>query len=397
MKRNVLSAKQVSGAPVGEYCDGAGLYFIVTVASKTWLQRYSQGGKRNGTTIGKYPAMSLSEARIAGQKVREAVAKGIPAKMALNQTGSVTFADAIQLWLPTYRTTVTEKTVNDAIKRMDLHAQDIMHMPINTIKPPNIVSAMQALVTKGQFETITKVTDNIKQVMEHVRILGYIEYNPAMGLKKIFPQPKVTSFAALPADDLPRIFKAMQNGTMTKLTRDLFVFQLLSGLRCCEVVAAKWSGIDCKNNVITIEAEFMKGKKDKKEEHDVFLCPTAKEILERQPRKGEYIFPYRGDPSRHVNSETITKWLRENGFRGELVGHGLRSMFSTWANSHVQADGFTPLYSEKAVELCIAHKQVNVQTIYDRNKYAPIRRQIMNHWGEFVKAMWLKSLGDMGI
>lgn len=397
MKRNVLSAKQVSGAPVGEYCDGAGLYFIVTVASKTWLQRYSQGGKRTGTTIGKYPAMSLSEARLAGQKVRDTVAKGIPAKMALNETGSVTFADAIQLWLPTYRTKVLEKTVNDALTRMKLHAQDIMYMPINTIKPPHIVSAMDTLVTKGQFETITKVTDNLKQVMEHVRILGLIEYNPAIGLKALFPQSKVTSFAALPADELPRVFEALQNGTMTKQTRDLFVFQLLSGLRCCEVVGAKWSGIDYESNVITIEAEFMKGKKDNKEEHDVFLCPVAKEILERQPRKGEFIFSYRGDPSRHANSETISKWLRENGFRGELVGHGLRSVFSTWANSHVQADGFTPLYSEKAVELCIAHKQVNVQTIYDRNKYAPIRRQIMNHWGDFVKAMWVKALAEAGI
>ncbi len=397
MKRNILSAKQVSGAPVGEYCDGAGLYLIVTVASKTWLQRYSQGGKRTGATIGKYPAMSLSEARLVGQKVRDTVAKGIPAKMALNETGSVTFTDAIDLWLPTYRTKVLEKTVDDAITRMKLHAQDILHMPINIIKPPHIVAAMHTLVTKGQFETITKVTDNIKQVMEHVRLLGLIEYNPAMGLKALFPQPKVTSFAALPANDLPRIFKAVQNGSMTKQTRDLFVFQLLSGLRCCEVVGAKWSGIDYENNMITIEAEFMKGKKDKKEKHDVFLCPVAKKILERQPKKGDFIFPFRGDPTQPVNSETFTKWLRENGFQGELVGHGLRSMFSTWANGHVQADGFTPLYSVKAVELCIAHKQVNVQTIYDRNKYAPIRRQIMTHWGEFVEAMWKKALAEAEI
>ncbi len=397
MKRNALSSKEVAGAKVGEHLDGAGLSLVVSLASKSWVQRYSVGGKRNSLTIGKYPAMSLSQARVAGQKVRDIVCKGVPAKMALNESGSVTFADSIQLWLPTYRTKVLEKTVNDALTRMNLHAQDIMHMPIYTIKPPHIVSAMHALVTKGQFETITKVTDNIKQVMEHVRILGLIEYNPAMGLKALFPQPKVTSFAALSADELPRIFKALQNGSMTKQTRDLFVFQLLSGLRCCEVVAAKWSGIDYENNVITIEAEFMKGKKDKKEEHDVFLCPIAKVILERQPKKSDFIFPFRGDPSRHANSETITKWLRENSFRGELVGHGLRSMFSTWANSHVQADGFTQLYSEKAVELCIAHKQVNVQTIYDRNKYAPIRRQIMNHWGEFVNAMWVKALAETGI
>lgn len=48
----------------------------------------------------------------------------------------------------------------------------------------------------------------------------------------------------------------------------------------------------------------------------IFLSPTAKEILERQPKKSAFIFPFRGDPTRHANSETITKWLRENGFKG---------------------------------------------------------------------------------
>lgn len=397
MKRNVLSSKEVAGAKLGEHLDGAGLCLVVTTVSKSWVQRYSISGKRSSLTIGKYPAMSLSQARIAGQKVRDTVLKGIPAKLALNDTKSITFADAVQLWLPTYRSKVYEKTVSDALMRMNLHAQDIMYMQIITIKPPHIVSAMQALVKKGQFETISKVTDNIKQVMEHVRILGLIEYNPAIGLKALFPQPIVKSFPALPADQLPRVFQALQNGTMSKKTRDLFMFQILSGLRCGEVVAAKWSGIDNENDVITIEADYMKGKKNKKVAHDVFLCTTAKEILMRQPKKGDFIFPFRSDPSRHVNSETITKWLRENGFKGELVGHGLRSMFSTWANSQKQSDGITRLYNKDDVELCIAHKQNNVQTIYDRNDYSEIRRKIMIHWGEFVNAMWLKAIAETGI
>lgn len=395
MKRNMLTAKQVAAASVGEYRDGAGLHLLVTNASKTWTQRYSVAGKRTGITIGKYPAMSLSEARIAGEKVRETVAKGIPAKIALNETGSVTFADAIQLWLPAYSSKVEAKTKDDAVRRLNLHAADIMFMAVSMIKPLHIVSAMDKLVTKGQFETITKVTDNIKQVMEHVRIMGLIEYNPAIGLKAVFPQHQVKSFAALPASELPRIFAAMHTGTMTKQTRDLMVFQILSGLRCAEVVAAKWTGID--GDVITIEAEFMKGKRFKKEDHDVFLSPAAKEILERQPKKSAFIFPFRGDPTRHANSETITKWLRENGFKGELVAHGFRSMFSTWANGQKQEDGVTRLYAKEIIELCISHKQSNVQTIYDRNEYAAERKQVMEGWSQFVKSCWIKSLADTGI
>lgn len=395
MIRNALSVKQVAGAKPGEYRDGAGLCLIVTPSSKTWKQRYTINGKKTSVTLGKYPDMSLSDARLAGERVRQTVAKGMPAKMAMNEAGTVTFKDAIDLWLPSYSTKVEPKTKDDAIRRMELHAKELMSMPIELIKPRHVVAAMDKLVKKGQFETITKTTDNIKQVMEHVRIMGLVEFNPAVGLKAVFPQHQVKSFAALPASELPRIFTAMHQGTMTKQTRDLMVFQILSGLRCSEVVAAKWSGID--GDVITIEAAFMKGKLHKKQEHDVFLSPTAKEILERQPKKSDFIFPFRGDPSRHANPETITKWLRENGFRGQHVTHGFRSMFSTWANSQKREDGVTRLYDKAIVELCIAHKQSNVQTIYDRNEYSEDRRRVMYGWSQFVKSSWIKSLAETGI
>ncbi|MFA7351346.1 MAG: integrase arm-type DNA-binding domain-containing protein [Methylotenera sp.] len=395
MKRNVLSAKQVVSAAVGEHRDGAGLCLVVTAASKTWLQRYSVAGKRSSVTLGKYPAMSLADARAAGERVRQTVAKGIPAKIALNESGTVTFKDAIDLWLPAYESKVEEKTKDDALRRMELHCKDIMLMAVQEIKPRHIIKAMDHLVKKGQLETVTKTTDNIKQVMEHARILELIEYNPAIGLKSVFPQHQVQSFPALAPDQLPRIFKAAINGTMTRQTKDLMMFQILSGLRCSEVVAAKWSGID--GDVITIEKEFMKGKRFKKQEHDVFLTPISRDLLERQPKTSEFIFPFRGDITRHANSETITKWLRENGFAGQHVTHGFRSMFSTWANSQKQADGVTRLYQKDVIELCIAHKQANVQTIYDRNEYAEDRKHIMEGWSLFVKNCYVKALAESGI
>lgn len=72
-------------------------------------------------------------------------------------------------------------------------------------------------------------------------------------------------------------------------------------------------------------------------------------------------------------------------------------MFSTWANGQKQADGVTRLYAKEIVELCISHKQSNVQTIYDRNEYAAERRHVMDGWSQFVKSCWIKSLDDTGI
>ena len=170
----------------------------------------------------------------------------------------------------------------------------------------------------------------------------------------------------------------------------MLVFQILTGLRCCEVVAAKWSGL--KDDVITIEAAYMKGKRYEKISHDVYLCNYAKEVIDRQPKKSEFIFFIQSNPSRHMSSETITKWFRTNGFAGELVGHGTRKLFSTWANCQKMEDGKTRRYEKDVIELCIAHKKSNVQTIYDTNDYAEDRMRIMVGWGDFVKSSYNKGV-----
>jgi hypothetical protein len=76
MKKDQLTPALIDQASIGEYRDGAGLHLLVTNASKTWIQRYTFAGKRTGITIGKYPAMSLFEARHVCQKARAAIKNG---------------------------------------------------------------------------------------------------------------------------------------------------------------------------------------------------------------------------------------------------------------------------------------------------------------------------------
>ena len=92
-----LTARAVETAKPAEkpykLADGAGLYLFVSPAgSKSWRANYTVAGKQRTRTYGRWPAMSLADARRAHQEARQGPA---PAEVA----PSPTFREAARLWL----------------------------------------------------------------------------------------------------------------------------------------------------------------------------------------------------------------------------------------------------------------------------------------------------------
>ena len=74
--RQIRNAKPA--AKPYKLADGGGLYLAVTPAGgKLWRLDYAINGKRKTLSIGKYPAVSLLEARQAAEQARADLAKGI--------------------------------------------------------------------------------------------------------------------------------------------------------------------------------------------------------------------------------------------------------------------------------------------------------------------------------
>ena len=74
MLKNALSAKAVASLKSGKHRDGEGLQFEVKGGSRRWTFSYSFEGRQRELGIGKYPAMSLAEARAKRAELREAKA-----------------------------------------------------------------------------------------------------------------------------------------------------------------------------------------------------------------------------------------------------------------------------------------------------------------------------------
>ena len=76
---NKLNAKLCESIKdAGKYSDGGGLYLYVSKAGgKAWRYDYSYAGKRFTLTIGKYPQISLKEARERHIQAKLSLANGV--------------------------------------------------------------------------------------------------------------------------------------------------------------------------------------------------------------------------------------------------------------------------------------------------------------------------------
>jgi integrase len=83
-----LSDRTVKTTLPGKYCDGAGLYLVVTQGrcgiNRNWTFRYGVGDRQRWHGLGAYPLVGLAEARRRAQDTRELLLpyKELPAFMA---------------------------------------------------------------------------------------------------------------------------------------------------------------------------------------------------------------------------------------------------------------------------------------------------------------------------
>ncbi len=146
-----------------------------------------------------------------------------------------------------------------------------------------------------------------------------------------------------------------------------------------ELRYAEWSEVNFLDASWKIAPEKMKMRRT----HIVPLSRQALAILDEVQKKtghGRYIFPSRNQMSGGLpmSENAVTAALRRMGYKkGEMTGHGFRSMASTLLNEN----GF----NRDWVERQLAHVEGNsVRAAYNYAEYLPERRKMMQWWADYL-------------
>jgi len=369
--------------------DGAGLQLRVRPnGAKLWILKYSQPytKKRTNLSLGKYPQVSLAQARTKREELKVLLAENIDPKTHRDQQEQNikdalenTFGVYADKWYQLKKTQVKLETAEHAWKNLSRHILPVFeNVPVHLVKPKLVLDTFKPLQAKGSFETIKRLCRIVNEIMRLAVAAGVIDVNYLADVTKLFPAPKKTNMATIEPSRLPDLMKAIAFANVSRPIRCLVEWQLHTMTRPIEAASARWEDIDTVEKVWLIPAERMKMKKP----HIIPLSKQALTLLELiKPMSGnsEYLFPSRSSLKSHANSQSVNMALKRMGFAGELVSHGLRALASTTLNEQ----GF----DADVIEAALAHVDKNeVRRAYNRAEYLERRKVLMAWWSEHIES-----------
>ncbi len=259
--------------------------------------------------------------------------------------------------------------------------------------------------TNSRLETIRRLIQVIKGVLEIAHDDRYIEYNPAEGLKKRFPTSARLKAehgisphypALTEPSELAELFKDIKaDGTKDLQTIRAVWLHILTANRPENTAEAKWADIDLNNGIWTIFTADMKMRK----EHKIGLSSYAIAVLKQQylySCNSVFVFPSITTKTGHISKESINDSIKNMGYKnkyhGKVVAHGFRATFKTLCTMN-GSELLKMGIDEKIVESCLAHTEKNqVVRAYERNIPIDTKRELMQWYAEH-----LNSIEPLGI
>lgn len=375
--------------------DGRGLFLLITTkGSKLWRMSYRYEQKQKTLYIGKYPDISLAEARTKVQEARKDLAKGIDpsaTKKAIKESRRGELANSFEVlareW---HKIHMTSKSVSHAEKTLTRLENNVFpwlgKKPLSDIEAPEILKVLRIIESRGANDMAHTVKRIIGQVFRYAIATGRAIRNPVPDLQGALAPAVVSHHAAItePAKigELLRASYGYTGGFVTQCALKLSFFVML---RPGEVRRAEWSEIDLDNKQWRIPGEKMKMK----DEHIIPLSSQAIEILkeiEELTGIDRFVFPSVRTKGRPMSENTITGALRRMGYTGkEMTAHGFRAMASTRLNE-------AHLFHADAIERQLAHgERDSVRAAYHRAQYLPERVKMMQWWADYLDSLRLAN------
>jgi len=372
--------------------NGLTLYTLPT-GSQSWRLRYRFHGKADTLTLGKYPLISLKDARGLKEVYLSVLAKGIDPKVYQRQQKSsqqnkLTFKAAFDKWLDRHKGGWTERTAKKQVSAFEKHVFPyIGKMYVEDIKTSDMLDLLRRMDDKGISETLKKVKRWSNKVFEDCVIEGMIEYDPTAIIKNTqFSKQVVKNYATVTSEDdiralLLQLETYKQRGTYQVATALNLAPYLM--LRPGEICKLTWDDIDFKSKLIRISAGSMKMRREHviPMSNHVFL--VFKEVQDLS-LSSKYVFPSPKVSNQPVDPASLRMAIRRLEISGgTFTTHGFRSMASTRLNEM----GF----NRDWIEAQLAHVDSNtVRGIYNNATYIEQRTEMMGQWADYLDNLKFK-------
>lgn len=353
---------------------------ISHAGTKTFsVLRRIKNGRLERVTLGRYPNMSIDQARRKAMEINLAISNGVnPAELKRIQQAERTFSDLFDEYMDRH-SKPNKKTWADDLQNYNKH----LSASLGKIKISNIdrsvVANVHSKITKtGHNISANRVLALISSVFSWAISAGLCENNPALGIRR---NKEISRERFMQGDELPRFFKSLADEPNETL-RDYILMSLLTGARRGNVCSMKWKDINLER------AEWRIQETKNGTPQTVTLSPEAIEVLiNRQSSQSPFVFPGSGKKGHLCQPER--GWIRIKRRAGieNLKIHDLRRTLGSW-----QAKTGASLV---IIGKSLNHKNQNTTAIYARLDLDPVRDSVNKATSAMMTAAGLKDTADV--
>jgi integrase len=368
--------------------DEKGLYLFIQIGGgKLWRFDYRFNGKRKTLSLGKFPEISLAEARERRDEARKKIANDIDPselrksiKQARHAEVFNSFEAIAREWLAIKMQSKTDGYQKNVLRRFELYLFPwIGKRQINEISAPDLLDVVRRIEKLNKIETAYRTLQATGQVFRYAVQTGRALRDVTADLRGALT-PSVTKHmpALTEPHQVAELMRAIEGFTGTITVQTALRLAPLVFVRPSELRKARWADIDLDSK----EWKYLVTKTNT--EHIVPLSNQAIELLRNiQPFSGagEFVFQGGHNSDKAMSEAAINAALRRMGYdtKTEITGHGFRAMARTILHERLNID-------PHVIEHQLAHRVPDaLGSAYNRTKFLEQRKVMMQQWADYLE------------
>ncbi|WP_420177475.1 tyrosine-type recombinase/integrase [Kerstersia gyiorum] len=364
--------------------DDRGLYVeVFPTGGVVWRYRYRLNGKYEKLTLGKYPALTLKNARLKRDEAAHLVALGqSPAKRKQHEkvagAEDATVADFAERF---FKDIQSRDRKDVTMPRRYLEKDILPHIgskPVRDITAEDVRSVIWRKKEQGFDAAAGQVRGLLKRMLDYALTCGLIQANPVMALPMRHVYRAAARDRALTPDEIKLFLRAMQKSNIRRQFKIAFQLILMTLVRKSELMLAQWKDVHLHEGEWHIPVENSKTGKP----HIVYLSTQAQTLFkELKPlaSSSDWVLPGRGTLAKPFASNALNQALKVSLQGQEIPAftiHDLRRTASTLL--HEQG------WPSDVVEKALNHTIGGVRGVYNRAEYAEQRREMLQAWSDYI-------------
>lgn len=367
--------------------DGDGLQLTIrTNGSKVFEFRYKSPvtDKYQKIALGKYPILTLAEARDKRFELQKQLYNGIDPKIERDKKGFITVA----MVATDFKAHIKDGLAPNTYKRnAGIIDRDIIRVlgkyAIKDVTRFDIVTMVQDMEGRGITESVKMALKISTRIWRYALALGHVNHNVCLDVDKEILKKTVSKNLPhmINIDDISGMLERVKASKIAPIIKLAILFSIHTFSRPFNVRYLEWSEIDFDNRVIAISAEKMKMRKP-------HLTPLSDETIKilQEARKFnssmQYVFLM--NTGKIMSDATMNRSLERMGYKGKQTTHGFRHTASTILHENIFNHGI----HSQAIERQLAHTEGGIKGVYNKAEYISERVKLMHWWSSFLCTLY---------